>query len=323
VIVLSLVLLAAAGVLLVLGILRGDGGTALLAASIVSTLVAAALLYLGVRPRGRAARDRTAPGRPGADEADSARKAAAPDPATATHTATATRTATATGAAKAGERTRVLASAPAAADTASGRVTEKASGRDAEKASGRVTEKASGRDAEKASGRVTEKASGRDAEKVSAATSGRVAAETADRGPAPVADGAVDRATGPGSGATGSAAAATGAAAAAAARTTPGRTVPGSPAGPPPGSPDGVPPGGSVDEDPPDEPGIETASLGDLARVAGRDDEVLVVDGRPRYHVAGCGHLTDRESEGLPVSEAAELGFTPCARCAPVAALLA
>jgi hypothetical protein len=192
-----------------------------------------------------------------------------------------------------------------------------------------VTEKASGRAAEKASGRVTEKASGRSAEKVSAAASGRLAAETADRGPAPVPDGAVDRATGPGSGATGSAgsaAAATGAAAAASAaadRTTPGRTVPGSPAGPPPGSPDGVPPGGSVDEDPPDEPGIETASLGDLARVAGRDDEVLVVDGRPRYHVAGCGHLTDRESEGLPVSEAAELGFTPCARCAPVAALLA
>jgi hypothetical protein len=300
VIVLSLVLLAAAGVLLVLGILRGDGGTALLAASIVSTLVAAALLYLGVRPRGRAAGDRTAAGRPGADEADSARKAAAPDPAT--------HTATATGAAKAAERTRVLASAPAAADTASGR----------------VTEKASGRAAEKAPGRVTEKASGRGAEKVSAATSGRVAAETADRGPAPVADGAVDRATGPGSGATGSAGSAVAAAAGAAAdRTTPGRTVPGSPAGPPPGSPGGVPPGGSVDDDPPDEPGIETASLGDLARVAGRDDEVLVVDGRPRYHVAGCGHLTDRESEGLPVSEAAELGFTPCARCAPVAALLA
>jgi hypothetical protein len=75
------------------------------------------------------------------------------------------------------------------------------------------------------------------------------------------------------------------------------------------------------DEDPPDEPAIERASLGELARVAARDDEVVVVDGRPRYHLVGCAHLAGREFEGLPVSEAAELGFTPCARCAPVAVL--
>lgn len=76
-------------------------------------------------------------------------------------------------------------------------------------------------------------------------------------------------------------------------------------------------------EDPPGEPGIEKVSLGELARIAGREDEVVVVDGRPRYHVRSCSHLADRESEGLPVSEASELGFTPCATCAPVAALLA
>jgi hypothetical protein len=76
------------------------------------------------------------------------------------------------------------------------------------------------------------------------------------------------------------------------------------------------------DDDPPDEPAVETASAGYLERIAGRTDEVVVVDGRPRYHLAGCAHLTGREFEGLPVSEAAELGFTPCARCAPVATLL-
>jgi hypothetical protein len=77
------------------------------------------------------------------------------------------------------------------------------------------------------------------------------------------------------------------------------------------------------DDDPPDEPGIEKVSLGELARIAGREDEVVVVDGRPRYHVRSCSELAAREPEGLPVSEAAELGFTPCAHCTPVAALLA
>jgi hypothetical protein len=81
--------------------------------------------------------------------------------------------------------------------------------------------------------------------------------------------------------------------------------------------------GQEADDDPPDEPGIEKVSLGELARIAGREDEVVVVDGRPRYHVTTCTHLVAREWEGLPVSEAAELGFTPCDRCRPVTALLA
>ncbi len=51
--------------------------------------------------------------------------------------------------------------------------------------------------------------------------------------------------------------------------------------------------------------------------------EVLVIDGRPRYHQAGCVHLLGRESEPLPVSEAVELGFTPCSLCEPDSALLA
>ena len=48
-----------------------------------------------------------------------------------------------------------------------------------------------------------------------------------------------------------------------------------------------------------------------------------MVDGRPRYHLADCAHLLGREHEPLPVAEAVELGFTPCARCAPDTALLA
>ena len=58
-----------------------------------------------------------------------------------------------------------------------------------------------------------------------------------------------------------------------------------------------------------------------MARVAVMNAEVLVIDGRPRYHIRGCVHLLGRESEPLPVSEAIELGFTPCGVCEPNTAL--
>jgi hypothetical protein len=51
--------------------------------------------------------------------------------------------------------------------------------------------------------------------------------------------------------------------------------------------------------------------------------DVLVVDSRPRYHLATCTHLLGRRSEPVPVGEAVELGFTPCGRCEPDSALLA
>ncbi len=76
-------------------------------------------------------------------------------------------------------------------------------------------------------------------------------------------------------------------------------------------------------EDPPDEPPAQQISPADAARVARLATEVLVVDSRPRYHLAGCAHLHHRDSEALPVSEAIELGFTPCGLCAPDSALLA
>jgi hypothetical protein len=69
--------------------------------------------------------------------------------------------------------------------------------------------------------------------------------------------------------------------------------------------------------DPPDEPPEEDVSATDALRVIDLRDEVLVVDGRPRYHLAGCRHLTGRETVGLPISEARESGFTPCAWCRP------
>lgn len=77
------------------------------------------------------------------------------------------------------------------------------------------------------------------------------------------------------------------------------------------------------DEDPADEPPIQQSSAADIARVAALDADVLVADGRPRYHVPNCPHLLGRETEPLPAREAIELGFTPCSACAPNDVLLA
>jgi hypothetical protein len=77
------------------------------------------------------------------------------------------------------------------------------------------------------------------------------------------------------------------------------------------------------DEDPPDEPVAQRVTAADAARVARMSADVLVIDGRPRYHVAGCVHLLGRPFEPLPVSEAVDLGFSPCGLCEPDSALLA
>lgn len=79
----------------------------------------------------------------------------------------------------------------------------------------------------------------------------------------------------------------------------------------------------ALDEDPPDEPPAQLVSPSVQARVAMLASEVLVVDGRPRYHIGACTHLFGRETEPLPVGEAVELGFTPCSLCEPDSALLA
>ena len=56
-----------------------------------------------------------------------------------------------------------------------------------------------------------------------------------------------------------------------------------------------------ADEDPPDEPAPQQVSAADAARVGQMTTEVLVVDGRPRYHLAGCVHLLGRDHEPIPV----------------------
>jgi hypothetical protein len=61
----------------------------------------------------------------------------------------------------------------------------------------------------------------------------------------------------------------------------------------------------------------------DALRVAQLADEVLVVDGHPRYHLAGCPALRDAGTVALAVSAARRGGFTPCSICRPDATLLA
>ena len=117
---------------------------------------------------------------------------------------------------------------------------------------------------------------------------------------------------------------------------TPSRPAPPAPpapappaAGPvfPPGTWPGVEP---VDEpfgEPASQPGVEQVAVRDALRVAQLDDEVLVVDGQPRYHLAGCPTLggTGAGVEAIPlaVSAARRGGFVPCAICTPDSTLLA
>ena len=63
---------------------------------------------------------------------------------------------------------------------------------------------------------------------------------------------------------------------------------------------------------------MDAAALG---RVSSLDDEVVVIDEEPRFHLGRCSYLYGRETIPLPVSEAVELGFTGCAWCGPVQAL--
>jgi hypothetical protein len=71
------------------------------------------------------------------------------------------------------------------------------------------------------------------------------------------------------------------------------------------------------------EPGVERLAVRDALRVAQLNDEVVVVDGHPRYHLADCPTLAGAETMPLAVSVARRGGFTPCAVCGPDAALLA
>ncbi len=75
------------------------------------------------------------------------------------------------------------------------------------------------------------------------------------------------------------------------------------------------------DEDADAEPDEEDTDAADLLVVWEMPDEVLVVDEHPRYHLARCAWPDPARTERLPVQEARELGFTPCAQCRPDASL--
>jgi hypothetical protein len=81
----------------------------------------------------------------------------------------------------------------------------------------------------------------------------------------------------------------------------------------------------TVDPDPTaaiEEPDEEIVTESEVERIASLTTEVLVVDGRPRYHLDGCLHLFGLGPQPLPAVEAVELGFTPCGQCRPATALL-
>ncbi|MDI2028340.1 hypothetical protein QFW96_06950 [Saccharopolyspora sp. TS4A08] len=72
----------------------------------------------------------------------------------------------------------------------------------------------------------------------------------------------------------------------------------------------------------PGAPGPEPAQeRSNAAEAADQDAEVVVIDERPRYHVRTCEWLGEAETLSLKLGEARELGFTPCARCAPNATI--
>jgi hypothetical protein len=73
---------------------------------------------------------------------------------------------------------------------------------------------------------------------------------------------------------------------------------------------------------PDDEPAVQAVTEADAAAVGQLGTPVIVVDGRPRYHVAECLHVLGRPVQQVPVREAAVIGFTPCAQCEPVTQLL-
>ena len=49
----------------------------------------------------------------------------------------------------------------------------------------------------------------------------------------------------------------------------------------------------------------------------GQGGTVLVVAGRPRYHVEGCRYLSGKAAQAIDVLDAFEEGFTPCGVCKP------
>ncbi|HEX4015776.1 MAG TPA: hypothetical protein VHX15_03485 [Frankiaceae bacterium] len=63
---------------------------------------------------------------------------------------------------------------------------------------------------------------------------------------------------------------------------------------------------------------LEKSNADFEARSGATGADVLVISGRPRYHVGGCEYVEGNDdSEPLEINEARELGFTPCGACRP------
>ena len=73
--------------------------------------------------------------------------------------------------------------------------------------------------------------------------------------------------------------------------------------------------------DPETEPAEEDTDAADVLIVTDLDVEVRVLDERPRYHLADCRWVGDRATLPLPIKEARQLGFSPCAVCTPDAVI--
>jgi outer membrane biosynthesis protein TonB len=66
-----------------------------------------------------------------------------------------------------------------------------------------------------------------------------------------------------------------------------------------------------------DQPAEEPAPEGDELEDTQVAGTVLVVAGRPRYHVPGCRYLTGKSPNEVDVADARDEGFTPCGVCKP------
>jgi len=67
----------------------------------------------------------------------------------------------------------------------------------------------------------------------------------------------------------------------------------------------------------------ETApvSAEELVAAGGPTGDVLVVEGRPRYHVAGCRYLTGKDAKTVSAATARAEGYSACGVCKPDEAL--
>ena len=67
--------------------------------------------------------------------------------------------------------------------------------------------------------------------------------------------------------------------------------------------------------EPPAEHDLDSAAVDELA------GSVLIMPGRPRYHVPGCRYLLGKDAAEVDVRDARHEGFTPCGVCRPDQAL--